>query len=600
MVKQGFPSDIVQWYCYYLNNRQVRIELKGASGSRALTRGTPQGGVLSPMAWNLAFDELLEDLNQGPTTAIGYADDGLLLITGSDPVVMAADLQPYLDKAVAWGRRFRLKFSQEKTVAMLFSRKRSPAAHPTLRLDGSPIAFVKEVKYLGLTITPALRWGKHISQKIGKCKGVLMRYRAAVGVAWGPRPGLQAWVMRSVVIPTLSYAAHVWGWGNLAPFRAKLNKLSRLALSGLGPMRRNTPTAGLEMITGFPPLDLVIKKTGALTYNRINRGIRRTWDGMGKSANGHLLEWDRFVARNCPKLGPVDSTVRTFHWDLPIQEWQEGVECDHEIFLQQVYQRVDKDPSFHCRITGGARSPMSGMLAGLHTQPLLLFMGYIIGKLRRLGRRLTLCFVLPSPPALLTRNYAKSRTLQWLYAMVEQGSARVFWRNPSGEQERVLLQDLAREAHRSNRIIRLPSYRSTRQNANLLDGWVTSTWHEIWQGLSSCRMTKRWLPRPSSQVAREALMLNRDDFGRVAQVITGHDWFARHRARLGEEPTEGICRLCGLDVEEAAHLFWDCPALEEERATFLDVSKENMPWTVCGVLQFLNSPSVKLLLEQDD
>ena len=95
-------------------------------------------------------------------------------------------------------------------------------------------------------------------------------------------------------------------------------------------------------------------------------------------------------------------------------------------------------------------------------------------------------------------------------------------------------------------------------------------------------------------------MLNRDDFGRVAQVITGHDWFARHRARLGEEPTEGICRLCGLDVQEAAHLFWDCPALEEERATFLDVSKENMPWTVCRVLQFLSSPSVKLLLERDD
>ena len=78
----------------------------------------------------------------------------------------------------------------------------------------------------------------------------------------------------------------------------------------------------------------------------------------------------------------------------------------------------------------------------------------------------------------------------------------------------------------------------------------------------------------------------------VAQVITGHDWFARHRARLGEEPTEGICRLCGLDVEEAAHLFWDCPALGEERATFLDVSKENMT----KHLSLLNAENHKICL----
>ena len=46
------------------------------------------GGVLSPLTWNLVFDELLGLLNQGPITGIGYADDGLMLISGIDPDVL--------------------------------------------------------------------------------------------------------------------------------------------------------------------------------------------------------------------------------------------------------------------------------------------------------------------------------------------------------------------------------------------------------------------------------------------------------------------------------------------------------------------------------
>jgi hypothetical protein len=49
------------------------------------TRGVPQGGILSPLMWNLAFDSFLEEMKNSPEvrTVAGYTDDVCLLIQGS-------------------------------------------------------------------------------------------------------------------------------------------------------------------------------------------------------------------------------------------------------------------------------------------------------------------------------------------------------------------------------------------------------------------------------------------------------------------------------------------------------------------------------------
>ena len=49
------PQLIITWYKSYLTNRCILTELKGASIKRFLTRGTPQGGILSPTYVELLF-----------------------------------------------------------------------------------------------------------------------------------------------------------------------------------------------------------------------------------------------------------------------------------------------------------------------------------------------------------------------------------------------------------------------------------------------------------------------------------------------------------------------------------------------------------------
>jgi hypothetical protein len=169
---------------------------------RNLKIGTPQGGVLSSLAWNVCFDSLLKILDTGQATSVGYAADAMVMVTGSDPGTLINIMQPYLTKALAWGEANGLKFSSSKTVAVMFTRRNKWESNRKLIMDGSEITFSKQVKYLGLTLTSDLSWTSHIVSKIRACKGKLMQIRSAVGIRWGPRPDLMAWAYKGIILPT--------------------------------------------------------------------------------------------------------------------------------------------------------------------------------------------------------------------------------------------------------------------------------------------------------------------------------------------------------------------------------------------------------------
>ena len=126
MIRQGFTDDIRLWYNHYLRNRTATAELLGNSATRVLTKGTPQGGVLSPIAWNIDFDDLLNLFNQGPVHIKGFADDAALLVCGKDLFTLVHLMQTALDKALRWGLSRGLSFSAAKTVIVLFTHKRNP------------------------------------------------------------------------------------------------------------------------------------------------------------------------------------------------------------------------------------------------------------------------------------------------------------------------------------------------------------------------------------------------------------------------------------------------------------------------------------------
>ena len=106
MTKRGFDPKMISWYKYYLLNREVTVSLKGISRSRYVSRGVPQGGILSPLIWNIAMDELLQrfdDLDPDDDLLVnGFADDLGLVASGTDQILVFLRVQQALNKVIAW------------------------------------------------------------------------------------------------------------------------------------------------------------------------------------------------------------------------------------------------------------------------------------------------------------------------------------------------------------------------------------------------------------------------------------------------------------------------------------------------------------------
>ena len=125
MHARGFPGRLTRWYKYFLENRIITYSNEeGVTHYCSLAKGTPQGGVLSPVCWNVIFDDLLSRVETGPVQAVAYADDLCLLATGLNPQTLVDTIQDSLNAAMEWGREASLTFHPKKSEAMLFHRKR--------------------------------------------------------------------------------------------------------------------------------------------------------------------------------------------------------------------------------------------------------------------------------------------------------------------------------------------------------------------------------------------------------------------------------------------------------------------------------------------
>ena len=255
---------------------------------RSLTRGTPQGGILSPLMWNLLFDELLLRMQEfSAAKSFGYADDGMFLVSGICPNTLVDIAQPVIDCAIAWGKENELQFSTKKTVAILFTRKRKSKPDTKLRINGEELEYSNWVKYLGIKINSRLTWHGHVLERIKKCKGLMTRLRTTIGARWNPAPRLMLWAFNNLVVPALTYGAVVWGNSDITNgIESELQRLVRLAAVGVAPMRKRTPKAGLQVILNLKPLHLVIGECGLETYIRLRKPSN--WEGLGKDKKkGH-------------------------------------------------------------------------------------------------------------------------------------------------------------------------------------------------------------------------------------------------------------------------------------------------------------------------
>ncbi len=104
-----------------------------------------------------------------------------------------------------------------------------------------------------------LKWNEHFNQVVEKAKKDMTCISIMLSKVIGPSPKLTHWVYTAVICPKITYAAHVW-CGKISNYKLekKSRQIQRWAFTKLGPIRENTPTAGLEIITKTVPLHIYL------------------------------------------------------------------------------------------------------------------------------------------------------------------------------------------------------------------------------------------------------------------------------------------------------------------------------------------------------
>ena len=112
MERKGFPPWFLSWYDKFLKDRTASATYKGAKVMRYLSKGTPQGDVLSTLIWNILYDPMLYKINtETACKATGFADDGSIIQIGPDLTVIRDQIQQAVNCAVKWGEENGMKFN---------------------------------------------------------------------------------------------------------------------------------------------------------------------------------------------------------------------------------------------------------------------------------------------------------------------------------------------------------------------------------------------------------------------------------------------------------------------------------------------------------
>ena len=614
LLKHGGDPEMVQWYYNYITHRDIDIDMHGERRTFSTGLGFPQGGVCSAKFWLVAFDYAIQIINRYMIEGNGYADDCSALYGGRRLDHALKRLQKMLNDLTEWGKTCGLRFNPEKSVAVVFSRRRkTPPFH--LTIDGGKIEFKSEVKYLGVTLDSKLHWTPHINEKMTKTKRYLAKVANMTMKNWGPKPRLMRWAYLGIVRPRLCYGSMIWG--HRAPHLiSKLRRINRMAINTFANFPKSTPTAALEVMLDVMPLHLFCTQEAMLARLRLDKVLEFGWDGTSHTKN-HAISHMKFVD---DKLAGLDLIAeRTDRCSKVI--WNTDFKINWSSFDGRAKHRQRSEYNV---FTDGSK------LDGRTGSGLVVYRGHeeVHSQWYKLPDHATVfqAEIAAIEEAAIHMQHLVEPGPRFVKMFVDSQAAILAMGNPkitSKAVERAVqaLNDLARVT-KSVTLVWIPAHKGHigNERADVLakEGsrgtpgctekhvgvpqaaikmkvktWIYGEWSREWQMLGYANHTKSFYSRPEPNKARYVYKLARLELGRFVRVVTGHNNLNFFQNKIGLCATK-VCRFCGLGDETITHLWASCPRFfSAKRETFQDkLPSPDMLWSVRGILNFSYYPGI--------
>ena len=117
----GISAHIRRLIVSYLTDRYINL---GDGSSRALTCGVPQGSVLGPTLWNIAYDSVLSLSVRGNVHLVAYADDLAIIATARKETELQANMNHALRLVKKEITEKGLKIAIDKTEAIFLNGRK--------------------------------------------------------------------------------------------------------------------------------------------------------------------------------------------------------------------------------------------------------------------------------------------------------------------------------------------------------------------------------------------------------------------------------------------------------------------------------------------
>ena len=519
-----------------------------------------------------------------------------------------------LDDLSEWGKTCGLKFNPEKSVAVIFTRRRKQPPFP-LRIDGKDIEFKSEVKYLGVTLDSKLHWGVHIEEKITKAKRYLSKVAYMTRNNWGPKPRLMRWAYIGIVRPMICYGAMIWG--HRAPeLISKFRRINRMAINTFANFPKSTPTIALEVMLDILPLHLFCVQEATAARLRLDDVLEFGWHGTShtklhatshmKFLEGKLQEFNLDV-RNTDRFNGLkwgegfkinrdsfDGAAK--HRQLTqLNVYTDGSKLDAQTGAGlAIYRGKQEIENAWFRLPNGTTVFQAEVAAISEAAKSLI-------KYCETGAKFVKIFI-DSQAAIqaIGNPHVRSRTVATAIDNLNDLAKRVtsvtlVWipahkGHMGNERADELAKKGSKETDKEHYLdVGMPaaSLRAA------LKERIYGEWNTEWLTAKSANHTKGFYGGPSQSKARFVYKLARLELGRFARIVTGHNNLNFFQAKLGLHHS-GICRFCQTNDETITHLMAVCPVfLSYQRNILLgELPSPDMKWSVRQLLNFSYIPGI--------
>ena len=203
----------------YLADRYFQVHYGSSNSNIAgIAAGVPQGGILSPILFNIYTSDQPTTPN---TLAADYADDKVIISSSPDPIIASENLQNHLSLMEDWYKKWRFKINQSKSIHTTLTLKLPPC--PEVTLFGTQVPPSPTVKYLGLTLDLRLTWTHHINAKRLQLNSRLRMLKTLIVNNKHSKLNIKLLIYKSLLKPIWTYGLQLWGKAKIS----NLNKIQR-------------------------------------------------------------------------------------------------------------------------------------------------------------------------------------------------------------------------------------------------------------------------------------------------------------------------------------------------------------------------------------